>query len=104
MGCAISAETMPIPGGMIRKTQRAIKNAIDVEYLTIVQEESSIHFHLWFFPWSLNVIEQYGEPSLTRIRDIMADQRKQPIGESQWGELKKSFGKIKAQMISNIPF
>ena len=34
---------------LIRITHHAIKEATKIEYLTIVQEESSIHFHLWFF-------------------------------------------------------
>jgi diadenosine tetraphosphate (Ap4A) HIT family hydrolase len=84
--------------GLVKTTQQAIKEATAVEYLTIVQEESSIHFHLWFFPWTRNVIEQYGLPSLTIIRDIMADQRKQRIGNKEWGELEMSIERIKTLM------
>ena len=141
MGCAISNQSMLVPGGFIQRTQhfcvhqdpliplpgflviasarhiqslsemqareyeefsrllrathQAIKEATKVKYLTIVQEESSTHFHLWFFPWTQRVIEQYGQPSLTKIREIMADHRKQLIGEAEWKELEISIEKIK---------
>ena len=141
MGCAISNQSMSVPGGLIHRTQHfcvhqdpliplpgflviasvrhiqslsemqepeydefsrllrathhAIKEATKVKHLTIVQEESSTHFHLWFFPWTQNVMEQYGQPSLTKIREIMADHRKQLIGEAEWKELEKSIEKIK---------
>ena len=144
MGCAISDQSMSVPGGficqtqyfcvhqdpliplegflviasrrhiqsisemnnveyqelsiLIRNTQAAIKTATQIRYLTIVQEESSMHFHLWFFPWTQSVLAQYGKPSLTKIRDIMVDLRKQPIDQARWKELKESIEKIKALM------
>lgn len=144
MGCAISEETMPVPGGFIKRTRHfsihqdpliplpgflvidstrhiqslsemddaeyedfarllrdvllAIKGATGIENLTIIQEERSVHFHLWFFPWTDNVIERYGQPSLTKIREIMTDLGKQPIDEIEWRELEGSINKIKAQM------
>ena len=81
---------------LVKTTHCAIKKATGIEYLTMVQEESSIHFHLWFFPWTKVVIEQYGQPSLTKIREIMGNYRKQPIDKAEWKELEKSIGKIKA--------
>jgi diadenosine tetraphosphate (Ap4A) HIT family hydrolase len=144
MGCAVANQTMPVPGGILRKTQyfcvhqdpliplpgflviaslrhirsisemdsleyeelsylirsihHAIKEAVRIEYLTIVQEESSIHFHLWFFPWTRDVIEQYGPSSLTKIREIMADQRENTMSGTAWEELKKSINRIKVQL------
>ncbi len=80
---------------LVRDARSAIKKAIEVEYITIVQEESSIHFHLWFFPWSQSLIEKYGKPSLSKIREIMSDFRKQPIGEVEWKELAESIAKIR---------
>lgn len=81
---------------LVRTTHRAIKEATKIEYLTIVQEESSIHFHLWFFPWTEEVIEIYGSPSLTKIREIMADLRKHTLSAEEWDELEKSILEIKA--------
>jgi diadenosine tetraphosphate (Ap4A) HIT family hydrolase len=80
---------------LIKTTHHAIKEATKIEYLTIVQEESSIHFHLWFFPWTEDVIDRYGPPSLTKIRDIMADLRKRSLDAAEWGELETSLTKIK---------
>jgi diadenosine tetraphosphate (Ap4A) HIT family hydrolase len=82
---------------LIRAAHRAIKEATDIEHLTIVQEENSIHFHLWFFPWTPGVIERYGQPSLTKIREIMAAYRQQIIGEEEWKKLKISIEMIKHQ-------
>lgn len=50
---------------------------------------------MWFFPWTQKVIERYGPPSLTKIREIMADYRQQTLGESEWEELKKSIEKMR---------
>jgi diadenosine tetraphosphate (Ap4A) HIT family hydrolase len=83
---------------LVRITHHAIKEITKVESLTIVQEESSIHFHLWFFPWAQDVIKRYGQPSLTRIREIMSDYQKQPIDQTRWKELEESIEKIKARM------
>jgi hypothetical protein len=84
---------------LIWTAQRAIKEVTRVRYLTIVQEESAVHFHLWFFPWTRSIMERYGEPSLAKIRAIMADQRKQAIGNEEWGKLDKSIEKIRTFMI-----
>jgi hypothetical protein len=97
MGCAISNGSMLVPGGLIRAAHHAIKQETRVEYLTMVQEESSIHFHLWFFPWATAIIEQYGQPSLTKIREIMVDMKKHAIGAAEWKELEKSIDRIKAR-------
>ena len=80
---------------LIRTTHQAIKEATKIETLTIVQEESSIHFHLWFFPWTKEVVKQYGSPSLTKIRDVMADLRKRSLSQDEWVELERSIKKIK---------
>ena len=34
-------------------------------------------------------MEQYGQPSLAKIREIMADFRKETIGKAEWLELEK---------------
>lgn len=83
---------------LVRDVQLAIKEVTKVEHLTMVQEESSIHFHLWFFPWTQRVIERYGQPSLTKIREIMADLGKRPVDEIEWKELKGLINKMKMQM------
>lgn len=83
---------------LVRDVRLAIKEVTKVEHLTMVQEESSIHFHLWFFPWTQRVIERYGQPSLTKIREIMADLGKRPVDEIEWKELKGLINKMKMQM------
>lgn len=141
MGCAISNQSISVPGGFIQRTQHfyvhqdpliplpgflviasrrhirsifemseseyeefsnlvrtthyAIKVATKIEHLTIVQEERSIHFHLWFFPWTRDVIERYGQPTLTKIREIMIEYKKQSVDEAEWKKLRKSIEKIK---------
>jgi diadenosine tetraphosphate (Ap4A) HIT family hydrolase len=81
--------------GLVRSADCAIREATHVEALTLVQEESSKHFHLWFFPWTPEVIERYGQPSLEKIRGIMTHYREHPIGAAEWQELEKSIEKIK---------
>ena len=80
---------------LIRVTHHAIKETTQIEFLTLVQEESSVHFHAWFFPWTRDVIRRYGDPSLTKIREIMSDYQTQPIDEAQWRELQQSIEQLK---------
>jgi len=85
---------------LLKTTHQAIKEMTKIEHLTIVQEESSAHFHLWFFPWTDAVTEKYGPPSLSKIRDIMADLRKQILSLLEWEELEKSIKGIKVLLMS----
>lgn len=80
---------------LLKTTHDAIKKVTGIQTLTIVQEESSRHFHLWFFPWTDDVVEKYGQPSLAKIREIMADFRKQSVDEEQWKKLHESILKIR---------
>jgi diadenosine tetraphosphate (Ap4A) HIT family hydrolase len=84
--------------GLVRKTRSAIQAVVPVEYLTLVQEEHSGHFHLWFFPWLQDMIKKYGEPSLAKVRQIMAEVSREPISAAEWRELEASIADIKAQM------
>jgi diadenosine tetraphosphate (Ap4A) HIT family hydrolase len=80
---------------LIRKAHHAIKAVTGIEFLTLIQEEYSIHFHSWFFPWTKGVIEQYGRPSLAKIREIMSDYRKQPISPVAWKKLETTIENIR---------
>lgn len=81
---------------LVKSVHQAIKCGCGIEFLTIVQEEHSSHFHLWFFPWTEAVTEKYGRPALTAIRGIMADYRQQPISAEEWEKLQGAIEKIKA--------
>jgi diadenosine tetraphosphate (Ap4A) HIT family hydrolase len=83
---------------LLREAERAIHAATDVEHLTLVQEENSVHFHLWFFPWTSKVIEKYGSPSLDKIRSIMGEFRQHVISQDDWAELAASIEKIKLEV------
>jgi diadenosine tetraphosphate (Ap4A) HIT family hydrolase len=83
---------------LIKDSHTAIKEVTRVEYLTLVQEESSSHFHLWFFPWAQELIERYGNPSLSKIREIMADYKTGTIGKTEWDGLERSIEAIKTRM------
>ena len=85
---------------LLWNAHHAIKEVTKIERLTVIQEEGSHHFHLWFFPWTKKVIEQYGDPSLSKIRGIMADFRTRSITKQEWGKLKESIQKIKVEMES----
>jgi hypothetical protein len=49
------------------------------------------------FPLATAIIEQYGQPSLTKIREIMVDKKKHAIGAAEWKELENSIDGIKAR-------
>jgi diadenosine tetraphosphate (Ap4A) HIT family hydrolase len=83
---------------LLRQAQAAVKQVTQVEYLTLVQEEHSSHFHLWFFPWLPQVVRRHGEPSLANIRLILAETSRQPIRAEEWAELEKTIRGIKALM------
>jgi diadenosine tetraphosphate (Ap4A) HIT family hydrolase len=84
---------------LVKRTHEAIKEVTKIEHLTIIQEERAIHFHLWFFPWTESVTAQYGQPSLTKIREIMSAYRKHVISDLAWMELRKSIEKLKSLMM-----
>jgi hypothetical protein len=92
----IETRTTGAAAELLRQAQAAIKAVTQVEYLILVQEEHSSHFHLWFFPWLPDVIQKYGEPSLAGIRGIMAEVSRGPISAEAWEELKKTIMRIKA--------
>ena len=83
---------------LVRNVHRAIKDVTQVDRFTLVQEERSAHFHFWFFPWTESVVERYGQPSLSKIREIMSDYRTRPIDEAEWHELEESIIKIKERL------
>jgi len=80
---------------LLRETGLAIHAVIGVEHLTIVQEEHSVHFHLWFFPWTAEIIAKYGPPALDKIRAIMAGTRQQILDQDEWAALAASIEKIR---------
>ena len=88
---------------LVRDTPAAIKKSTRVEFLTLVQEEHSVHFHLWFFPWLPEIIRKYGEPSLTTIRAIMGDYSRQPIRNHEWEKLQKTIESLKLLMADDYP-
>ena len=83
---------------LVRNVHRAIKVATQVDHLTLVQEENSMHFHLWFFPWTESVIGKFGQPSLSKIREIMAVFKTQQTNDTEWKELEQSINKIREQL------
>ncbi len=81
---------------LLRAAHTAIKAVTHIEHLTLIQEESSNHFHLWFFPWTQAVLDRYGAPSLAKVRAIMADYRQQPLDDAGWQPLKESIEEMRA--------
>ena len=81
---------------LVRETQVMIKRATHVESLTLIQEEHSSHFHLWFFPWLPDVILKYGQPSLVKVREIMAAYARAPISREDWMKLEKRIKGMRA--------
>jgi len=82
---------------LVRDCHAAIKDVVGTD-LSLIQEESSRHFHLWFFPWTTEVVERYGSPSLSKIRDIIAEFKGRTLGKTEWNELDQSIEAIKAQL------
>ena len=81
---------------LVRKIHTAIKEVTKISRFTLVQEEDSVHFHLWFFPWTDSVVKHYGKPSLTKIREIMSDLRKNPIAQAEWSIIESQIARIRS--------
>jgi len=86
---------------LLRTTHDAIKKTVKIQHLTIIQEENSPHFHLWFFPWTQDIVEKYGNPSLATIREIMVDYTQQSISEFEWKGLEETIEKVKRYLCDN---
>jgi diadenosine tetraphosphate (Ap4A) HIT family hydrolase len=84
---------------LLRETELAIHAVTGVEHLTIIQEEHSVHFHLWFFPWTAEVIAKSGPPALEKIRTIMAGYRGQTLSADEWEKLNTVLEDLKAWKI-----
>lgn len=56
----------------IVKCRTAMKEALGIEEVTIVQEETSTssHFHVWLFPWNQNMEDKY-KKKISSISEIM---------------------------------
>ena len=87
---------------LLRVTLESVKNVTSVGTLTVVQEEHSTHFHMWFFPWTHDVVEKYGNPSLTKIRQIMRDYRDCELGEPEWRPLLSVIEALRAEVIRRL--
>jgi diadenosine tetraphosphate (Ap4A) HIT family hydrolase len=83
---------------LLRRTEIAIRRTVGVEFLTLVQEEHSNHFHLWFFPWTAEILAKYGPPGLGKIREVIADHRKQTIESDAWAVLEASIEELRNWM------
>ena len=63
---------------LVRKIRFLFTKSDDFLSLTLIQEEESKHFHLWFFPW-YSWMEFTSTPNLEQIRGIMAHLAKSEI-------------------------
>jgi diadenosine tetraphosphate (Ap4A) HIT family hydrolase len=123
MGCLIRDREMEVPGGIgflviganrhfqrvsdmtedeyddytkvFWQTRNAIQRVFDVEYFSTIQEDSSNHFHAWFFPWNSELLKRYPMPSLKYIRDIMNGISGKVLPEEQWMLLKSKLEQVK---------
>ena len=82
---------------LLRVGHEAVKSVTEIKEITIVQEEHSGHFHMWFFPWTEDVVAKYGESSLSKIREIMQDYRGCEIKQSEWLSLSEIIEQVRAE-------
>ena len=80
---------------LFKITRDAIQLIFNVPYITTIQEEHSVHFHTWFFPWSVELLNLYPKPSLAYVRTIMNEFLGQTITKEQWGSLKMKLAQVK---------
>lgn len=83
---------------LARAVHQAVKQVTQVAHLTLVQEERSRHFHLWFFPWTDEILRQYGQSSLDKIRPIMAAYKNKTLSQEEWAVLDQSIQAIKSRL------
>lgn len=55
---------------LVYKARLAMKNIVDINEVTIIQEERSGHFHIWLLPRYEWMIDKFGN-SLSTVREIM---------------------------------
>jgi hypothetical protein len=69
---------------IVEKARNIIKKFIPIHQITVVQEDNSEHFNLWFFPWTSEIIEDYGEPDTRKVSYILEDLRARKIDGKNW--------------------
>ncbi len=72
---------------LLRLSRNALRPIPGILSVTLIQEETSGHFHLWLFPWYQWMVDQYGSTSLSHIRPIMASLRKDGTTPDQVREI-----------------
>lgn len=80
---------------LFKITRDAIQRIFDVQYITTIQEDHSVHFHTWFFPWNDELLSLYPKPSLAYIKTIMNEYLGQTITKEQWESLKIKLTQVK---------
>jgi diadenosine tetraphosphate (Ap4A) HIT family hydrolase len=68
---------------LIQISRKIIEEVFEIEYVTMVEEEHSCHFHTWFFPWSKALLDGR-RPSLDLIRPLMNEARNIGITAEEW--------------------
>lgn len=70
---------------------------------TVIQEDSSQHYHTWFFPWNPEVISDHKcKPYLSDIRKIMSEYIGKKLPTTRWLNLKSELDKIKLQFHQHL--
>jgi hypothetical protein len=68
--------------------------------VTLIQEEGSKHFHLWFFPW-YSWMKFTSTPKLEQIRGIMANITKSEIPNHSLIEIERFILNLQHKMNEN---
>lgn len=79
------------------KVREAMRNSLDIDKVTVIQEEKSTHhFHVWLFPW-YKWMEKIGT-DLSSVRKIMEYARKNLKTEVNLKKVREDIKKIKAYL------
>ncbi len=87
---------------LVEKGRKIIKKYIPMEKITVVQEDKAEHFNIWFFPWTKEIVTNYGEPDKRKLAYILNDLRSEKITPAKWKELSETVEIIKKEINSKL--
>ena len=82
---------------ILKRSRKIMKEVLDIEKVTIVQEEDSLtsHFHVWLFPWH-DWMKKHGT-KLQNIKEIMKYAKENFSDKKHFDKIRKIGNKLKSE-------
>jgi hypothetical protein len=88
---------------IVEKSRIALQKTIPLKSITVVQEDNSEHFNLWFFPWTEEICSEFGDPDLQNVPFILETLKQRKINIKEQKILLNMLKLIKKNLSTKTP-